>query len=393
MTKLVNAIVSFVLEMLPIDSIVRVSNHRSIEEEKDVMGLAQSILQYGLRDPIVVYRHEDGTNETMQGHCRLNAIKLAYQLDKARAEELFGEGIPCHVCTDLTDQQYDDLKTDDVNSKGVNSHISIQLLAARKFNNGRTEKEVAFDLKETLDKMYKLSNANREKLQALTAKAEKANEDNDPVAAYKAHEEYMKEYGDIRRGKIQGMKAIWACPNVVTATLHFHERGYLPLKGEEYYVGDKITMPSKLSIKEIKKLAKLHAEDENNAIEAGTTVNKMQPGPLFIEEWKNLCERVDEDKPTKPKSMSANDIVEKERNFLSKTVKLTCRMCAGKGPQEGHVEADKLAYMAEVIAEHDPETYELMQESFTAWIEEQGKLNEASSSDEAEVTEEANVEG
>lgn len=82
------------IEKIPIGELVPYENNAKRHTREQIDAVEASIREFGFRNPVIVWRNEDGRPEVVAGHARITAAKN------------IGMGkVPCVSCDDLTDAQ------------------------------------------------------------------------------------------------------------------------------------------------------------------------------------------------------------------------------------------------------------------------------------------------
>lgn len=82
------------IEEIPIDELVPYENNAKRHTREQISAVEASIEEFGFRNPVIVWRNEDGRPEVVAGHARITAAK-----------NLGMRTVPCVPCDDLTDAQ------------------------------------------------------------------------------------------------------------------------------------------------------------------------------------------------------------------------------------------------------------------------------------------------
>lgn len=82
------------VEQMPVGVLVEYQRNAKVHTDEQISAVAESISQFGFRNPILVWRNEEGNPEIIAGHARL-----------AAAKRLGMETVPVIRCDDLTDAQ------------------------------------------------------------------------------------------------------------------------------------------------------------------------------------------------------------------------------------------------------------------------------------------------
>lgn len=82
------------IEEIPIDELVPYENNAKKHTRQQIDAVEASIKEFGFRNPVIVWRNDDGRPEVVAGHARITAAK-----------NIGMKSVPCVSCDDLTDAQ------------------------------------------------------------------------------------------------------------------------------------------------------------------------------------------------------------------------------------------------------------------------------------------------
>lgn len=82
------------IEEIPIDELVPYENNAKKHTREQIDAVEASIKEFGFRNPVIVWRNDDGRPEVVAGHARV-----------AAAKNVGMRKVPCVSCDDLTDAQ------------------------------------------------------------------------------------------------------------------------------------------------------------------------------------------------------------------------------------------------------------------------------------------------
>jgi len=338
--------------------------------------MADSIEAEALKHPLTVMRTATGRFLIACGHIRHSGIGIVKDRNASRFSELFGEGVPCSVMINPTIEQYRNLLLDHGEEHPLTSEWELYKSAIAFFANGATERDVAIGLNTlmttvagnaiTADRKSKIAAHNKAKdddiagfeaaIKVATAKGDtKAVQDAEAGIRYitrKTVDLVNDEIAEARRGYVQMLHNIARSPHVVMDALLYRETGNLPNGYEEG------SLPTSITTGSIKTLAKAHMSD----IKDDDNWNAGRPGPKFRKAWLKVMAQSDKkakataDGENRPKAMSATALLDTLPTLASESQKLAVRAAAGQDVDgDRRKELDKVAYVAEILFDHDSE--------------------------------------
>ncbi|MHA2063702.1 MAG: hypothetical protein ACXABY_04885 [Candidatus Thorarchaeota archaeon] len=374
------------VEYLALDEITKVMNFRIESEEKDIDSLVEDILANGLQTPILVHRHDDGLIEIVQGHRRNLSCHQIEDLYSDEFEELFPEGIPCKVLSGLDTNAINILKADSGNSKPLRNPWELQAFLNTQYDAGISMAQAGENASEIMDTVHPLPKDVQKELNDYQADIDKFLANGEQAKARITMKDKSERRKKARHGKNQNHKAIYDGANKVMAFFFFNANGHLPPEGHPYHVGDDVPMPQKWTIARARKLSDIYKQDVDAAKVTGDIVTKSDPGPMFIQAWN---EWVNEDPkvPGERKASKSYKAIEASlEGYKSITARQTAQQSMGMEKQEGYVKRDHDAYMMELVADEDPDLYELVKESAER-IRKKREADKLASVQESEVEE------
>jgi ParB/Sulfiredoxin domain len=343
------------LAALTVAKNVRLPNRYNVE------AMADDIATNGLDTPIMVWQPQGKTGpiEVIRGHRRRKGL-LAFKASNPEGfAEMFPKGIPCELRVGIDAKEAARLKVDHGNVLGLSDPHEIQMAASMLFDNGATELEVAVALRGLFEETKPMRGKNLLKVQALEAKL--------PGATALEAEEIRKGISKIvkayHRGRVQILKTVWRCPEIVTQARFFRACGVRP-EG----VAATTYLPT-VTTAQAKTLEKAFAKDlEIRDDRTGVSrYSKRLPGPNFAAAWEALCKEDQEETPDTPKkkALSGKAIRESAGGYNSVGFRAVCGLHCGDTPDVGQAvkEADELLYTAELVAKHDTSLWEAVVEA------------------------------
>ena len=327
-------------------------------------GLIANIMsEKQLKVPISVWSPNNSNEyEIIAGHRRNISIKHIQENFPELFAEIFPDGIPVMVYSDITPDEAVDLKLDHADQLSLADPHELQRSANMLFRCNNTEADVSVKLATLIDTISPMKAKNREKLDGLErqrAEAEEVGLKERVADLVKEIKEYVANY---RRGFTQNLHNIFRCPDVVMQALERNATGRIPEGCTEPH------LPT-LTNAQVKALWKAHSKDLE-IIEGGLQVyNRRKVGPHFSAKWAEIVKADQEPKSetTPSKAMSGKDMkAELEGGkYLSEVgVLLTNHHAGVDGVDPSKLEeADKASYLADLVRNHMPDVWEMVVES------------------------------
>ena len=308
----------------------------------DYEGMADSIEDRGIDEPIQVWKTEAGTLEIIRGYRRFNGAQMVAKRSPKRFKELFPNGVPVIIRKDVTNPSEAALaKVDHGTVVTLRFRAERDKAVAILKDEGCTEEEICARLEGLFAKFQTaVPSAKREKLEELRK---------DPI---KNRKEIRKLVHETYKGQLQASIAVWKCPAVVGIALqHLEAKEPLPPKTK---------CPAKLTYGDVKKLAKAMEEDTALKDDNGMPkYSKGNPGPHFRDAWAELLkvEKVVGD--TRPKAMSAKAMQEQLDSgaWDSEGFKLLTMQHKGDKDVKGLKAADQKLYLVDLVIRHKPDLW------------------------------------
>jgi hypothetical protein len=314
--------------------------------------LAADIAANGLTTPIWVWEPTTGSGvfEVIRGHRRDAALNMLAQDNPARFAELFADGVPVDVISEITLAEALALKVDHGNELSLSSVYEVQLCCNLLFQAGHTEEAVVGELSGMLDRIAPMSPKVRGEIDSLRAAGLHAEAD-------------KREFG-YRRGLIQGKHNAYRCPEVVMVSIAKDAGEAVPKAFEGQYI------PS-LTTGEITTLFKAFSKDQGILENGKAVFDRQKPGPSFKAAWdKVVAAKLAKDlepEAVRAKAMSSKDMMQEVIDKKLKSL-LGCKLTAkhaGDSQWDSEIpELDADALMAETVKAGSPELWAMIVEEF-----------------------------
>jgi hypothetical protein len=344
-------------QTLPFGSLFMGVNVR-IPANLNIPPLSEDIEERNLKNPLMVWQPNGNDRyEIIQGHRRFMALETIQTRNAKRFEELFGQGVPCLVVSDVTPEEVFDLKVDHGTEESLRDPFEIQLCANLLFKIGKTEKQVIIQLSSLVDRVIPMKAETKKGIEKLREDKAKYEAEGDNRKAAAVQKEVDDAIFDYRRGYVQGLHTVARCPDCVMAA------EYLKATGEKPEGYENEDLP-RLTKKSISSLWDAHKEDMSELENGKPRWSKSRPGPLFRAKWKQLVESSKKDpkkKKAKPKSLPASEILTEvtEGRVQSALGVALCNLHAGnKAYAERVPELDTASHYTDLVREHDKKLWE-----------------------------------
>lgn len=314
--------------------------------------LAADIAMNGLTTPIWVWFPTTGVDiaEVLRGHRRTAALNMLLQDNPARFGELFPDGVPVDVISEITQSEALAIKVDHGNELSLSSVYEVQLCCNLLFEAGHTEEAVVGELSGMLDRISPMSPKVRGEIDSLRAAGLHAEAD-------------KREFG-YRRGLIQGKHNAYRCPSIVMASIAKDAGEQVPKAFEGQYI------PS-LTTGDITGLYKAFTKDQGVLVNGKAVYDKASPGPNFKAAWDKIVAKSQakdaEPESVRAKAMSAKDIMAEVTDKKLKSA-LGCKLAAkhaGDSQWDSEIPTlDSDALMAEIVKAGSPDLWAMVVEEF-----------------------------
>lgn len=370
------------ITMIDINSITVETNPR-LRKNLQIDVLSENIEAVGLTDPMHIWFPGEGTvPEMLRGHRRLEAILALQERNPERFNELFGEGAPCIVYEGIEKIEALLLKLDHSGQVSLSDPYELIMSSNLLFGEGNlSEAQVSNHLKPLIMRISPPGGSVTSDIKKLEEKLAEAVELGDTNAQAVINKEIDDRFAKGLRGKVQHLRNIYRCPEMVNATFEYKATGVKP-KGY-----DEKALPT-LTTDQTKVLWKAHeidlkVMDEEKGV---PKYNKVIVGPMFKEAWKAILEKAAEKEagktPPAPKAMSSKDMKAQLTKWTSDGFYKLTKRHSGDKSVEG-LDALDVAYKAmDIVREYDKDLYETV-------IAEAAKLQ----AELADANELADVEG
>lgn len=343
-------------QVIPFGSLFMGVNVR-LPANLNIPPLAADIEERDLKNPLMVWQPNGNDKfEIVQGHRRFMSLETIKTRNPKRFDELFGNGVPCLVVSDVTPEEVFDLKVDHGTEESLKDPFEIQLCANLLFSIGKTEKQVIIQLTPLVDRVIPMKAKTKAELKKLREDKAKYEAEGDKRKVDAVTKEIDDKIFEYRRGYVQGLHDAARCPDCVMAAL------YLKAAGEKPDGYENEDLP-KLTNSNVKALWAAHKEDMSELENGKPRWSKSRPGPLFRAKWKALCESTKKDPKkakAKPKSLPASEILSEVTEGIVQSALgvALCNLHAGnKAYAERVPELDKASHYTDLVREHDPKLW------------------------------------
>lgn len=293
---------------------------RNPRVDYDIEPLSADIEENGLMEPVTVSERADGSIWGLRGHRRSKAIALIIK----RGGKGF-DSILCSVHKGLTMAEEIDLIMDHGSQKPLDREDEVYRTVASLFRNDFTELHIAV------------------KCDALFARAKGKTPKSRPAAL--ALDDPAKRAQALKncwRGRLQKYHAVVVMPDCV-------EEAYLA-----QCAGEPLEGTPNLTVDRIKDLYSAFLVDKD----ANSQIDPISGGPEFKALWKKFrkADKTGGNDDPKPKRKSAKEIDADKSKYLSHAVRAALGSTIGE-EVIGLDKADRNAFIAEFIAERDPDLW------------------------------------
>lgn len=317
----------------------------------------------GITDPLDVELMPEGLI-VRRGNRRTLAGQFILLNHPEEAELCFPNGeVAARVHEGLTGRERAELICDHGVVRGLVNPHEIERSAALLFEAGATEADVAIKLSGLLEILYPLSAKNAKTEKSLVTRLKEARDAKLIESTAELEAELHEFYASNRRGKVQGLKAVWRCPQKVMEARFFHATS--GLRNDEAAFAEDEYIPI-LTLKQCNKLWKAFEKDLEITDTSGKRVySKDRPGPDFNGVWVSTCNEQEEaagkPKTVRPKAMGAKAIKEEANHFVSNAFVQLSKHHAGE-TVEGLQALDRIIQTAELVSKHRPDDWEAVEE-------------------------------
>lgn len=304
----------------------------------DFEGMARSIEDRGIDEPVQVWKNEDGRFEILRGHRRFGGATIVSHVNPKVFKKHFPNGIPVIIRKDITNASDAAMAKVDHGTVVTLRYRSERDRAVILLKDqGLTEEDICARLEGLFTKFQTaVPSSKRDKLEELRV---------DPI---KNRKEIRKLVHETFKGQLQASIAVWKCPKVVQQAMEFLEAKEPLPKGAK--------CPAKLTYGDVKKLAKAMEEDCQILKDGVPIHSKGNPGPNFKGLWAELLKAEPKKGEVRAKAMSSKDMDAQLTNGIwdSEGFKRLTQQHSGKKDVKGLKEMDAKLYLVDLVIRYQP---------------------------------------
>ncbi len=308
----------------------------------DFEGMAQSIEDRGIDEPVQAWETPEGKIEILRGHRRHAGAAIVKSRSPKTFKTHFPNGIPVIIRKDITNASEAALaKVDHGTVVTLRFKCERNRAVIILKDEGCTEEEIVSRCEGIFAKhQTTVASDRRDKLEALRK---------DPV---KNRKEIRKELHKTYKGQLQASIAVWKCPSIVQHCLeHLEAKEPLP-KG--------MKCPAKLTYGDVKKLANAQEEDTKVEDASGMPVySKGNPGPAFKSAWAELLKAMPKKGNARLMAMPAKKMQDQLKNGIwdSEGFKRLTMQHSGEKDVKGLKAMDARLYLVDLVIRHKPNVW------------------------------------
>lgn len=322
-------------------------NTRVGVKSNDFEGMARSLEDRGMDEPVQVWKNEEGKLEILRGHRRLGGAAILAVRNPAIFKQHFPNGIPVIIRKDVTNASEAALaKVDHGTVVALRYRCERDRAVIILKDEGCTEEEIVSRCEGIFAKhQTAVPSDKRDKLDTLRT---------DPV---KNRKEIRKLLHETYKGQLQASIAVWKCPKVVQQALEYLEAKEPLPKGAK--------APTKLTYGNVRKLAKALEEDITILKDGVPMYSKGNPGPGFGKLWVEMLKTVAKTGDVRAKAMSSKDMEAQLTNGIwdSAGFKALTLQHSGKKDVKGLKAMDAKLYLVDLVIRHKPKVWAAFREA------------------------------
>lgn len=308
----------------------------------DFEGMARSIEDRGIDEPVQVWKNDEGKLEILRGHRRFGGATIVSNLNPKVFKKHFPNGIPVIIRKDITSASDAAMaKVDHGTVVSLKYRSERDRAVAILKDEGLTEEDICARLEGLFAKFQNaVPSDKRDRLKELRAK---------PIENRK---EIRKLVHGTYKGQLQAGIRVWKCPKIVQQTMEFLEAKEPLPKG--------IKCPTKLTYGDVSKLSEAQEEDNRAKDDNGMPLySKGNPGPTFKALWAEMLNQAPKSKGKQPKAMSNKDMEAQLTNGIwdSEGFKKLTLQHSGKKDVKGLKAADAKLYLVDLVIRHEPRAW------------------------------------